>query len=85
MGNLVSSGATALIRRPSLWGVAVTQLWRMRKNGWYKSFPFLPLLNKSYFHFRIVTAYGNEDPTKYFQSDLVTYFKWCRTWTMSSK
>ena len=85
MRNQFSRGSIAIIRRPYLWVAAITQLWRMRDKGWYKSFPFLPLPNEEYLRFRIVTAYGHEDPSKYFISDLVTYFKWCRGWRMSGK
>ena len=61
------------------------QLWYLRKKNWYKSFPFLPFPAGEYINFRLLTAYGNEDPNDYLGSDLVTYLKWCRGWKTSIK
>ncbi len=85
MRNLLSQGSIVIIGKPHLWKVAITQLWRIRENGWYKKFPFLPAPNKKYINFRLITAYGDEGPENFFKSDLVTYFKWCRAWRVSSK
>ena len=85
MRDLLSQGSVVIIGKPHLWKVAITQLWRIRENGWYKKFPFLPAPNKKYINFRLITAYGDEGPENFFKSDLVTYFKWCRAWRVSSK
>ncbi|MBG02341.1 MAG: hypothetical protein CL470_08735 [Acidimicrobiaceae bacterium] len=71
--------------RPHLWVVAVTQLWHLRKKNWYKSFPFMPIPSKEYLQFRLLTAYGNEDPGEYIEKDLITYLKWSRGWKTSAR
>ncbi len=49
--------------------------WRFRRRDWYRRFPFLPLPAGDYVHWRMHTAYGDDDavpPTE----DLVRYARW---------
>ncbi len=85
MKSLFRVGAIKVVARPRLWPAAVVQLWRIRRSGWWKSFPFLPFPDMGYIDFRLTTAYGYEDPSKHFESDLVTYLEWCRSWRKLSK
>jgi hypothetical protein len=71
--------AWAVVRRPTLWGVAIGQVVRLARPGWWRRAPFLPLPDAEYLRFRLVTAYG--DPTRVpAPADVVAYLHWCRAW-----
>ncbi len=74
----VARAAVAVARRPSLWGVAVTQVVRLATPGWWRRRPFLPLPDPDYLRFRLQTAYGDgsREPDG---PDVVTYLRWCRS------
>jgi hypothetical protein len=75
----LSRAAGAVARHPSLWVVAVVQLFRLAPRGWWRRRPFLPLPAPGYLRFRMQAQYG--DPEREPEpSDLVTYLQWCRTW-----
>lgn len=41
-------------------GVALIRLgWRFRRRRWFLRFPFLPLPDREYLHWRMHTAYGD--------------------------
>jgi hypothetical protein len=69
--------ALTVARRPSLWGIAVVQVFRLAPRGWWRRRPFLPVPAPAYLRFRLQTMYGDPvrppDP-----ADLVTYLRWCR-------
>jgi hypothetical protein len=69
--------ALAVAARPRLWGVAVGQMFRLARPGWWHRWPPLPLPDRRYLQFRSQTAYGNPDapPTT---EDVVAYLQWCR-------
>jgi hypothetical protein len=79
----VSSGgwwvqaALAVLRRPSLWGVAIAQALRMAPSGWWRRPPFLPVPDPAYLRFRLETQYGSDREPE--PDDVVTYLHWCRT------
>lgn len=85
MKHFVYLGVARVALRPKLWGTAVSQLWRLRRTGWYKQFPFLPIPTSFYLQFRLLTAYGSDTPGDYEASDLVTYLEWCRGWSAASR
>lgn len=67
----------AVCVRPRLWWVALRQLARTVRPGWWRRPPFLPLPDRAYLHYRSETAYGSRGaPTP---SELVTYLEWCRS------
>jgi hypothetical protein len=69
----------AVLRHPSLWAVAITQVFRLAVPGWWRRPPFLPLPDPAYLRFRMSTAYG--DPNRAPEpEDVVTYLHWCRSW-----
>lgn len=69
--------ALAVARRPSLWGVAAAQVFRLARRGWWRRPPFLPVPDREYLRFRLETQYGSDrEPTP---GDVVTYLHWCRT------
>jgi len=69
-----------VVRRPHLWMTAIHQIWRIRRTGWYRKPPFLPIPDPSYLKFRIHTAYGDGDGQQKIPIDVVTYLEWCRNW-----
>jgi hypothetical protein len=68
--------AWAVARRPSLWGAAVRQLFRLARPGWWRRPPFLPLPDAAYLRFRLQTAYGDPDREPA-PDDVVAYLRWC--------
>ena len=72
----------SVISRPSLWSIALRQLFRLAPNGWWHRWPFLPVPAPEYMRFRLETQYGTpagetEAPRA---SDVVDYLRWCRDW-----
>lgn len=72
--------ATTMLRHPSLWPTALRQVRRLAAPGWWHRFPFLPVPDRDYLRFRIVTAYGGDGTRPPDAHDLVTYLRWCRAW-----
>lgn len=72
--------AVAVLRHPSLWGVALRQVRVLARPGWWRRRPFLPLPDRHYLRFRIVTAYGGDGTAAPQPADLLTYLEWCRAW-----
>lgn len=70
--------ALAVARRPDLWRVALVQLARLARPGWWRRPPFLPLPAMPYLRFRLETAYGELRPPA--GADVVDYLRWCREW-----
>jgi hypothetical protein len=73
--------AKTVLSRPRLWGVALAQGWRLRRRGWYRRAPFLPLPDPDYLAFRSITAYGGDGTRPPDPDDVVTYLEWCRSWS----
>lgn len=69
-----------VLRHPDLWLTALRQARRLAPDRWWSRRPFLPLPDRSYLHFRLVTAYGGDGTGPIRPEDLVTYLRWCRTW-----
>jgi hypothetical protein len=68
----------AVAARPSLWGIAVVQVVRLARRGWWRRPPFLPVPDREYLRFRLETQYG--DPGHRIEpDDIVAYLRWCRT------
>jgi hypothetical protein len=61
-------------------GVALDLLslaWSMRRRGWYRVPPFLPLPPVEYVRWRMYTAYGNEHAVPPVQ-DVLRFARWRR-------
>jgi hypothetical protein len=67
----------AVLRRPSLWRVAVQQWRRTTPKGWWRQRPFLHLPSRGYAEFRLVTQYGRED-APIAVADVLDYLSWCK-------
>jgi hypothetical protein len=72
--------AVAVLRQPVLWPVAVRQARRLARPGWWRRPPFLPLPDRAYLRFRMVTAYGGDGRRGPERDDVVAYLRWCRAW-----
>ncbi len=70
----------ALARRPDLWPVAARSAASMARAGWWRRPPFLPLPDRRWLHFRLVTAYGGSGDGPLDADDLITWLEWRRAW-----
>lgn len=71
----------ALARRPVLWPTALRQFRRMVPSGWWSRPPFVPLPDRAYVRFRLLTQYGSSPVRRAPEpSDVVDYLLWCRQW-----
>jgi len=69
----------AVLVRPKLWRTAIVQVFRLARPGWWRRWPLLPVPDREYLRFRLVTAYGDPDrPPE--PADVVTYLHWCAGW-----
>ena len=77
-GPWLRAAAAAVLRRPSLWPIAVGQVLRLARPGWWHRWPPVPAPDEAYLRFRLQTAYG--DPSRPPEpADVVTYLEWCRS------
>lgn len=49
--------------------------WRFRRRGWLTRFPFLPVPDREYVRWRMLTAYGDENAVPP-AADVVRYARW---------
>lgn len=72
----------AVAAHPSLWPIALRQGRRLVPAGWWRRAPFLPMPDRRYLQFRMVTQYGDishrPEP-----ADVLNYLRWCRDWQRS--
>lgn len=71
---------SGLLLHPTLWPTALLVALRLAPKGWWRRSPYLPLPDRDYLHFRLVTAYGGDGSLPAESDDLVTYLRWCRAW-----
>ena len=75
----LTAAFVAVLRRPRLWATAVRQVFVLAASGWWRRWPFLPLPDRDYLEFRLVTEYGDgEHPMV--ARDVVDYLAWCRSY-----
>ncbi|MBI2168970.1 MAG: hypothetical protein HYU28_05655 [Actinobacteria bacterium] len=78
-GSSWAAVMAAVLRHPSLWATAFTQIFRCARRGWWRRPPFLPRPDQDYLRFRLQTAYGGDPPPGALRpDDVVTYLRWCR-------
>jgi hypothetical protein len=80
LGGLV----VAVLARPSLWWPALGALRRMAAPGWWRRAPYLPVPDRHWWGFRMVTAYGRADAAPTVE-DVVSYLRWYRSTTGSDR
>jgi hypothetical protein len=66
-GRAIINPATAA----ALLGVA----WRFRRRAWYRRFPFMPIPDRDYVRWRMLTAYGDATAIPP-SSDVIRYARW---------
>ncbi len=73
----------AVAGRPDLWPTAFGAARSLAPNHWWRRAPYLPLPDRRWLRFRLVTAYGgtgsltdgNFDP-----GDMITWLEWRKNW-----
>jgi hypothetical protein len=79
VGRDVAVVLRAVVAHPSIWWAGLAAVSRMARTGWWRRPPFLPLPGQSYWHFRLVTAFGGtKSETAMAGSDVVAYLRWCQ-------
>jgi hypothetical protein len=68
----------AVLVRPWLWWTAAVQVLRLAPRGWWRRWPPLPLPDRDYVRFRLVTQYGDPDRSPD-AADVVRWLSWCRS------
>ncbi len=63
--------------RPRLALDLLRTAWVFRRRGWWSRFPFLPLPDPTYLHWRMYTAYGDGDAVPPAE-DVVRFARWRR-------
>jgi hypothetical protein len=69
-------GARAIVN-PRLALDLLALAWSMRRRGWYRGPPFLPLPPPEYVRWRMLTAYGDEDAVPSVD-DVIRVARWRR-------
>lgn len=69
-----------VLTHPELWLTAIRTGARMVPRRWWTRWPFLPVPDREYLRFRIVTAYGGDGSGRIEPVDLLSYLRWCRRW-----
>jgi hypothetical protein len=79
LGRDVVVVLAAVAVHPSLWWTGLAAVGRLARTGWWRRPPFLPLPGRSYWHFRLVTAFGGTGTEAAMSGrDVVAYLQWCR-------
>jgi len=67
--------ALRALRDPRLAAALLRVAWRFRRRRWFRRAPFLPIPDRAYLRWRMLTAYGdaNAVPTV---EDVARYVRW---------
>jgi len=68
----------AVATRPWLWPVALTQVLRLARPGWWHRWPPVPLPDGSLWRFRMETAYGGAGDGEPSVEDIQSFLRWSR-------
>jgi hypothetical protein len=68
----------AVAARPWLWPVAVIQVLRLARPGWWHRWPPLPLPDRDLWRFRMETAYGGRGEAEPEPDDVRSFLRWSR-------
>jgi len=63
------------IASPSLARDLLRVAWRLRRRGWYRRAPWLPVPSRLYVRWRMYTAYGDYDAVPP-ADDVIRYARW---------
>ena len=73
--RLTLSLALRAFRNPHLALALLRVAWRFRRRGWFRRPPFLPIPDRQYTRWRMLTAYGDPDAVPPVD-DVVRYARW---------
>jgi hypothetical protein len=68
----------AVAIRPWCWPVAVTQILRLARPGWWHRWPPVPLPDAALWKFRMETAYGGTGEAEPEVEDMRSFLHWSR-------
>ncbi len=68
----------AVAGRPRLWPAAVSAGVALVPRGWWRRRPFLPVPDRRWLRFRMVTAYGGDGRRSPDPADVITWLEWRR-------
>jgi hypothetical protein len=75
----VAAGAVVAVAvRPWLWPVAVAQVLRLARPGWWHRWPPLPRPDPALWRFRMETAYGGSGEAVPEAPDVTSFLRWSR-------
>lgn len=63
------------LRDPTLGAALLRVGWRFRRRDWYRRVPFLPLPDRKYLRWRLLTAYGDPEAVPP-AADVARYARW---------
>ena len=63
------------VRSPSTAAALLGVAWRFRRRGWFRQFPFVPVPDRDYVKWRMLTAYGDSNAIPP-AADVVRYARW---------
>jgi hypothetical protein len=63
------------LRNPALGAALLRVNWRFRRRHWYRRPPFLPIPDKTYLRWRLLTAYGDPNIVPPAE-DIARYARW---------
>lgn len=72
------AAAKALAARPRLWPAAIGTARSLVPRRWWTRAPFLPLPDRRWMRYRLVTAYGGDGKGPMNADDVVTFVAWRR-------
>jgi len=78
MRRSATTVVAAVILRPWLWPVAVRQVLRLARPGWWHRWPPVPLPDESLWRFRMETAYGGAGDEEPDVEDVRSFLRWSR-------
>ena len=67
--------ALRAVRDPRLAGALIRVAWRFRRRHWFRRPPFLPIPDRTYLRWRMLTAYGDADAVPP-ADDIARYARW---------
>ncbi|PYP63085.1 MAG: hypothetical protein DMD26_15170 [Gemmatimonadetes bacterium] len=67
--------ALRALRDPPLAAALLRVAWRFRRRRWFRRAPFLPIPDRDYLRWRMLTAYGNADAMPS-ADDVARYARW---------
>jgi hypothetical protein len=63
------------LKKPSLGAALIRVAWRFRRRHWYRRPPFLPVPDRNYLRWRMLTAYGDPNVVPP-PDDIARYARW---------